>query len=529
MQRPPSVDRDVDSRILAAVVLPEGATAPIATRGSSADVDRLLATLGDNIVEIDLRDATDKPITVRLLLRGADDATGPDASARHILIIDDEAHNRTYYEEVLASGGYDVRLAATGYDGYKEARRHKPALILLDVRLPDTNGYEVARLIRSEASLDDVPILLMSSDPELAVDSRIASAGAAGFIVAPIAPEQLLRVVGQTRPSSAASGPPLAVTDRSEATGVTATLFGPPALSGPHRRIAVPPGRSAELFATLAISAPNPVQTERLASLGWSEGNPASSGAVYTAMSRLRTHLARRGFDQVLESDAAGYRLSIKPDDIDVLVFDKRATDALRLDNASSTNAAELTEILGLWTAPPFTSRVDNELIARFAVRLHETSARLLETLAVCYLDDGEHNAATVALTNLLAEEPWRENAWALLITALYRAGRQRNALEAFQEARSRMANELGVDPGPRLKSCELMILQHDPTLMTPQWVRAHRVARASAKVPLKDGGDNPSGAVLLDIRLATWRGGTSSGRQESKQYRRSCIEQDAL
>ena len=463
--------------LAAAVIAATEPAPPLATTGSPSNIDRLISSsqTSDDVVEVELRDTQGNPVIVRLLLDLAPPSDLKPPTADHVLIVDDEQQNRSYYEEVLSNAGYDVLVAATGQDGYRAALRHRPAIVLLDVRLPDTNGYEVARLIRSSAELDDVPILLMSSDPDLAIEARITSAGAAGFLVTPLSPDRLLTAVKlhrrppgpahQTAPSSGATE------EREDQPHIS--LFGHPTVSDAWRTFTVPAGRASELLATLALSAPNPVSTDRLAQLVWAEGNDASAGAVYTAMSRLRTSLTKAGFGDVLESDATGYRLTVDPNDIDVLAFDRTATNLVKTADAHGVELTSMTRVLDLWTNEPFQSRTDNELIGRFNVRLHETRAQLLECIALSYLLAESPSEATAVLQVLLADEPWRENAWALLVTALYRAGRQRDALEAFQQARSRMAHELGVDPGPRLSSCELMILNHDPELLTSAWVQS--------------------------------------------------------
>ncbi len=465
----------LDKRVVAAVLIDEAHPgAPVATLGTRADVARLAsANIADSaLLELDLRDAADGPVKLRILLASEDDLASTGAGD-YILVIDDEQQNRNYFEEVLASRGYDVQVAATGDDGYRAAVRHPPALVLLDVRLPDTNGYELARLIRSEARLDEVPVLLMSNDPDLAVESRITSAGAAGFLVSPISPKRLLTAVESTmRPGiQGRSESPDGGTGLGASRQLQISLFGSPTISDHRGAYKVPHGRSSELFATLAISAPAAVATERLANLAWAEDKPATAGAVYTAMSRLRTSLQNAGFAGVIDSDLTGYRLTVAPNNIDVLEFDRCAGEALQAASNRAPTPEDLNEILQRWTGDPFQSRVDNGLTTRFAVRLSETRARLLERIAVGHLLGSVPSEATKVLTELLIDEPWRENAWALLVTALYRSGRQRDALAAFQEARSRMAHELGVDPGPVLRASELKILNHDPELLTDAWI----------------------------------------------------------
>ncbi len=468
------------ARVIAAVLLDESSPeTPVATLGTRADVNRLTTDKVPEsaMLELDLRDSSNGAVTLRILLDAEDDLA-PGRAGEYILVVDDEQQNRNYFEEVLTSRGYGVEVAATGDDGFRAALRHPPALVLLDVRLPDANGYELARLIRSEERLDEVPILLMSSDPDLAVESRITSAGAAGFLVAPISPNRLLAAVESTTRtgSRALSGQQVAEPVTGADNQMHVSLFGSPTITDHRGVYKVPHGRSSELFATLAISAPASVSTERLAILAWAEGKSATAGAVYTAMSRLRTSLQNAGFESLVESDLTGYRLAVSPASIDVLQFDRLAAEAIHAAPHQAPTPEQLSKILDRWTGDPFQSRVDNDITTRFAVRLSETRARLLECVAVVQLIGAVPSEATRVLTELLIDEPWRENAWALLITALYRAGRQRDALAAFQEARSRMANELGVDPGPTLRACEMKILNHDPELLTDAWIHSLHV-----------------------------------------------------
>jgi DNA-binding SARP family transcriptional activator len=91
--------------------------------------------------------------------------------------------------------------------------------------------------------------------------------------------------------------------------------------------------------------------------------------------------------------------------------------------------------------------------------------AQLSEALAGAHINEQQYDTAAMVCRDLLDSDPWRESVWATLMVALYRAGRPNDALSAFADARRRLRNELGLDPGPSLRSLEMMVLTHDQAL----------------------------------------------------------------
>ena len=119
------------------------------------------------------------------------------------------------------------------------------------------------------------------------------------------------------------------------------------------------------------------------------------------------------------------------------------------------TRAELLTQALALWRAEPFSGLGDPEFVRAAATQLAEQQSAAVEMLAETRLELGEHHALVAELGDLAARYPLRERLRALQITALYRAGQQSEALAVYTEVRNRLADELGVDPGPELSRPE--------------------------------------------------------------------------
>src|SRR5699024_3118036 len=167
-------------------------------------------------------------------------------------------------------------------------------------------------------------------------------------------------------------------------------------------------------------------------------------------VARLRKQLGPDAITRV----GAAYRLDADPETVDLSRFRRHA------------DAGEVEAALTAWTGTPLAG-LDAPGLQPAADRLTEEWLGLVET-------DVErrvaHDApsAVATLTQLTADHPFREGLWALLMTALYRSGRQADALAAFQRARAHLVGELGVEPGPRLSELEGQILEHDDALRTP-------------------------------------------------------------
>ena len=201
------------------------------------------------------------------------------------------------------------------------------------------------------------------------------------------------------------------------------------------------------------------MRTDRLVDDLWG-GAVTNRNTLQSKVARLRRAL---GDPSALASGEGSYKLVVEPDDVDALrVLRDAATAAQRLDAADHRGAAEVSataleryrgEVLpttGDWAAP-------------HRARLEEARAKLVETQLSARLQLGDDVVGE--LEAAVATDAYQEGLWELLITALYRAGRQADALATYQRVRSRLADDLGLDPGPRLQQLEQQVLNHDPTL----------------------------------------------------------------
>ncbi len=239
-------------------------------------------------------------------------------------------------------------------------------------------------------------------------------------------------------------------------------------------------GRALELGrpqqrAVLAVLLTHPNQTvslDQLIELLWGEVPPSRAGAVVQAhISDLRRALepdrAARAPARVLLTQAPGYRLILGGDDLDAERFERLAAVGHRLMAEHSPVAAResLSEALSLWRGPPLAEFVRYGFAEAEAARLHELRQVALEDRLEADLALGEHAQAAAELEALVGERPLREHLWGLLMIALYRSGRQGEALRAYAQARQILGEELGIEPGPALRRLEADVLAQAPTL----------------------------------------------------------------
>ncbi|MFD3665930.1 BTAD domain-containing putative transcriptional regulator [Streptomyces sp. NPDC058659] len=229
----------------------------------------------------------------------------------------------------------------------------------------------------------------------------------------------------------------------------------------------IPEAKVRALLAALLVHAGQMVSADRLVDDLWGErlpGNPA--GALQTKVSRLRRALARAepGAETLVESKAPGYLLRIGPQDVDSHRFTDLTATAYGTEDPR-TRTDLLTEALALWTGDAFADLRDMEFLRTAAGRLEEQRLTALEALGETRLELGEHHAIVDELSELAVRHPLRERLRAVQLRALYRAGRQSEALAVYDELRKQLADELGVDPGPELTTLHRAILEHDAGL----------------------------------------------------------------
>jgi DNA-binding SARP family transcriptional activator len=223
------------------------------------------------------------------------------------------------------------------------------------------------------------------------------------------------------------------------------------------------------LLALLALQRGQPVSADRLIDLLWSDGQAANpANALQAQIGQLRRTL---GPAAILTTEA-GYALAAGPGEVDVVRFEQLVAKGQRLaaDGEMAPASAALGEALGLRRGEPLAEFTYAGFFDAERAHLDELTLVAIESRAGADLGLGRHGELAGELEALCRKYPLRERLWELLILALYRSGRQAEALRAYTEIRDRLAGELGIDPGSALR--ELQAASWPRTRCSPQPAR---------------------------------------------------------
>ena len=262
------------------------------------------------------------------------------------------------------------------------------------------------------------------------------------------------------------------VAEASDVAHVEVGVLGPVQLHGPNGAVDVRQGLPRVLLASLVVRAGETVSTDVLIEQLWPERPPANpANALQVQVSYLRRRLREAGDGIRIDRFGPGYRLVFVDGDVDARRFE-RTVDAVgvALPQPESATAArallvELENALATWRGTPFADATYLSFAEADITRLEELRLVALEQRADLLDRLGRHGEAVAELQALTGEHGFREGLWVRLATSLYRAGRQADALRACTTARQRLADELGLDPGPELRTLEQRILEQDPAL----------------------------------------------------------------
>jgi DNA-binding SARP family transcriptional activator len=220
--------------------------------------------------------------------------------------------------------------------------------------------------------------------------------------------------------------------------------------------------RQRALLAFLLLHANEVVSTDRLAEALWPEEIPRTAAKVIQVyVSALRKALGARR--DVLETRGPGYVLHVAPGELDLHEFERLLASAR--GEEPGTRAAALREALSLWRGRALADFEYDPFVQTEAARLGELRQLALEGRIESDLELGGGPELIGELQALVSERPLQERPRALLMRALYRAGRQSEALDVFREGKRLLGEELGLDPGPELRELERAILRQDPEL----------------------------------------------------------------
>ena len=236
--------------------------------------------------------------------------------------------------------------------------------------------------------------------------------------------------------------------------------------------------------------------------------------------SRLRHALEGErgdGTESVIATQGGGYVLRVAPDELDVARFERLAEEgADALSDGDPARALEvLGEALAVWRGPPLTEFAYDPFAQTEIARLEELRLGTVEQRIEAELALGRHAQVIGELESLVELHPFRERLRAHLMLALYRAGRQTEALDAYRQARQTLVNDIGVEPGEELRSLERAVLAQDPALDTPRPAPRSRLPSPPSRVIGRDEDCDRLAELLTagDARLVTLVGPGGVGK----------------
>src|SRR4051812_26127373 len=250
-------------------------------------------------------------------------------------------------------------------------------------------------------------------------------------------------------------------------------ILGPLEASDEGQVLALGGTKQRAVLALLLLHPNERLSAERLIDELWGEhAPPAAAKSLQMHVGRLRRALGAAGpdvtsRDSLLQTLPGGYRIRLKPGELDLERFERCAADGRRALAAGDphTAARRLSAALAEWRGPALAD-LSGEPFAQLEIaRLQELRLGAIEDHVEARLAVGEHAELVAELERLVAEEPFRERPRGQLMLALYRSGRQAEALAAYRDARTVLVDELGLEPGRPLQELEAAMLNQDPAL----------------------------------------------------------------
>ncbi|WP_461067022.1 AfsR/SARP family transcriptional regulator, partial [Streptomyces pseudoechinosporeus] len=242
-------------------------------------------------------------------------------------------------------------------------------------------------------------------------------------------------------------------------------ILGPLGVRGPDGLVALGTPKNRAVLAVLLARRQRPMSAAALADAVWS-GRIPKNGPKNIQVNVHRLRRALGGGDRIRFADG-GYQLVLADDQLDAWHAQSLARRA-ELAHSGEEAGRLLREALALWRGDPYVGYEDLAPVRPEAERLTELRMALLERRIDADLTTGRHTDLIAELSALTTEHPLRERFHARLMLALYRSGRRADALARYHQARHTLITEIGLGPGPELRSLEQRILTADPSLLHP-------------------------------------------------------------
>jgi DNA-binding SARP family transcriptional activator/outer membrane protein assembly factor BamB len=265
-------------------------------------------------------------------------------------------------------------------------------------------------------------------------------------------------------------------------------LLGPLEVFDGARAVAIGGGKRRSLLALLLLHGNKVVPADRLIDELWGEHPPPTAAkGLQVYISQLRRELAPKdpaSNGHILVTRSNGYVLQVGPDEFDVQRFERSLDDGERALQAGEPERAaqRLRDGLALWRGPPLADFAYEQFAQHEIARLEELHLVAIEQRIDADLALGRHAQVVGELDALVSRYPMRERVRAQSMLALYRCGRQAEALESYRDARRTMTEQLGLEPGPALRDLEARILAQSPELAAPTTPR--RSSRRETPAP---------------------------------------------
>jgi predicted ATPase/DNA-binding SARP family transcriptional activator len=274
--------------------------------------------------------------------------------------------------------------------------------------------------------------------------------------------------------------------------------------------------RQRSVLAILVLSRGSATSNDAIVDALWpDEPPPTASKTVQVYISRLRDLLGPEA--DRLTSGAGGYRLLIGAEELDAARFETLLRQARRLsdDEDHAVAASVATEALSLWHGSALSDFAYESFAQVEAARLEELRLQAVELRLGSLVEAGDEAGAITDLQRLVAEHPYRERLWQMLVVGLYRAGRQADALDAIRAVRRSLVEDLGIDPSPALEALEIAVLNQDPALIRPVIapLAAGRVQRPLTSLIGREAELAALAALLVEQRHLTITGAGGTGK----------------